>query len=172
MAPHFHLVSLGCPKNLVDSEVAYGLLESSGWAGVDTPEQADVLLINTCGFIQAAKEESVESLLDMGTLKSESGVKRLYATGCLSQRYGQGKVVAVFTDSLWKWKLHPQAYRSKPYQRFFNRDLGNMCQIYDFSNGQGMDVYRGISPRDFREQPFVVVYFQAWIQTALHQDFT
>ncbi|NNK14392.1 MAG: 30S ribosomal protein S12 methylthiotransferase RimO, partial [Desulfofustis sp.] len=54
----FHLVSLGCPKNLVDSEVVYGLLEKAGWNGVDEPEEAAVLLINTCGFIQPAVEES------------------------------------------------------------------------------------------------------------------
>ena len=87
MTHQFHLVSLGCPKNLVDSEVAYGLLQSQGWTGVDSPEQADVLLINTCGFIQPAVEESIEEILALAEYKRADPVKRLVVVGCLVQRY-------------------------------------------------------------------------------------
>jgi len=83
----FHLVSLGCPKNLVDSEVVYGLLEKAGWTSVDEPERAQVLLINTCGFIQPAVEESIEEILQLAELKSNDQDKKLVVIGCLVQRY-------------------------------------------------------------------------------------
>ena len=83
----FHLVSLGCPKNLVDSEVVYGLLEKTGWLGVDEPEEAAVLLINTCGFIQPAVEESIEEILQLAAYKSADPDKKLVVIGCLVQRY-------------------------------------------------------------------------------------
>ena len=83
----FHLVSLGCPKNLVDSEVVYGLLEEAGWQGVEEPEEASVLVINTCGFIQPAVEESIEEILDLATHKSADPNKKLVVIGCLVQRY-------------------------------------------------------------------------------------
>ncbi len=83
----FHIVSLGCPKNLVDSEVVYGLLESNGWKGVDAPEDGDVLLVNTCGFIQPAVEESIEEILHLSGFKEECPGKKLVVIGCLVQRY-------------------------------------------------------------------------------------
>jgi ribosomal protein S12 methylthiotransferase len=83
----FHLVSLGCPKNLVDSEVVYGLLEKNGWKGVDEPGDGDVLLVNTCGFIQSAVEESIEEILSLSSYKEQSPEKKLAVIGCLVQRY-------------------------------------------------------------------------------------
>ena len=83
----FHLVSLGCPKNLVDSEVVYGLLEEGGWQGVDDPEEATVLMINTCGFIQPAVEESIDEILQLAAYKSNDADKKLVVIGCLVQRY-------------------------------------------------------------------------------------
>ncbi|MEJ2134645.1 MAG: 30S ribosomal protein S12 methylthiotransferase RimO [Desulfofustis sp.] len=83
----FHLVSLGCPKNLVDSEVVYGLLEEGGWQGVEHPAEAAVLLINTCGFIQPAVEESIEEILRLAAYKSSDPDKKLVVIGCLVQRY-------------------------------------------------------------------------------------
>ena len=83
----FHLVSLGCPKNLVDSEVAYGLLEKAGWQGVEDPDEAGVLLINTCGFIQPAVEESIDEILQLAEYKSADPEKKLVVIGCLVQRY-------------------------------------------------------------------------------------
>lgn len=83
----FHLVSLGCPKNLVDSEVIYGLLEEHGWQGLSEPEDAAVLLINTCGFIQPAVEESIEEILQLSRLKEADPQKKLVVVGCLVQRY-------------------------------------------------------------------------------------
>ena len=83
----FHLVSLGCPKNLVDSEVVYGLLEEAGWQGLEDPEEASVLLINTCGFIQPAVEESIEEILQLAAYKDTDPAKKLVVIGCLVQRY-------------------------------------------------------------------------------------
>ena len=82
-----HLVSLGCPKNLVDSELMLGSLQKAGWQVVEDAQQADLLLINTCGFIQPAVEEAIEEILDLAELKKQFPPKRLVVTGCLVQRY-------------------------------------------------------------------------------------
>lgn len=82
-----HITSLGCPKNFVDSEVILGLLEENGWRVVEQPEEAEVLLVNTCGFIQAAVEESIEVILNLAELKRKSDSRKLVVTGCMVQRY-------------------------------------------------------------------------------------
>jgi ribosomal protein S12 methylthiotransferase len=83
-----HLVSLGCPKNLVDSEVMLGRLERDGYSVVEDPAQADLLLVNTCGFIGPAVEEAVDEILRLAEFKQEDPGKLLVVTGCLVQRYG------------------------------------------------------------------------------------
>ena len=83
----FHLVSLGCPKNLVDSEVVFGQLEYHGWKGVEQPENANLLVVNTCGFIQSAVEESIEEILQLAVYKQQDPRKKLAVIGCLVQRY-------------------------------------------------------------------------------------
>jgi len=88
MGKTFNLVSLGCPKNLVDSEVIYGTLENNGWTGVDEPEEASFLIINTCGFIQPAVEESIDEILQLASIKEKDPDKKLVVVGCLVQRYG------------------------------------------------------------------------------------
>lgn len=80
-------VSLGCDKNLVDSEVMLGLLEEKGYAITNEEKQADVVIINTCCFIHDAKEESIENIIEMGKLKQTGKVKALIVTGCLAERY-------------------------------------------------------------------------------------
>jgi len=81
------VVTLGCPKNQVDSEVMQGLLAKEGFRLVDEPEQATVLVVNTCGFIDAAKEESVDTLLQLAKFKKKGKCELLFAAGCLAQRY-------------------------------------------------------------------------------------
>src|SRR5437667_11297718 len=81
------IVSLGCARNLVDSEVMAGFLQKSHYEMVQEPADADVVLVNTCGFIEAAKAESVDSILEIARLKEEGKVKKLVVTGRLSQRY-------------------------------------------------------------------------------------
>lgn len=80
-------VSLGCDKNLVDSEVMLGLLEDKGYAITNEEKEADVVVINTCCFIGDAKEESIENIIEMGKLKKTGKLKALIVTGCLAQRY-------------------------------------------------------------------------------------
>ncbi len=80
-------VSLGCDKNLVDSEVMLGLLEEKGYAITNEEKEADVVIINTCCFIHDAKEESIENIIEMGRLKQTGKVKALIITGCLAERY-------------------------------------------------------------------------------------
>ncbi len=80
-----HFVSLGCAKNRVDSEVMAGIAENLGVAVVTDPEQADILVVNTCSFIESAREESIEVLLEMGRIAKE-GNRRLIAAGCMAQQ--------------------------------------------------------------------------------------
>jgi ribosomal protein S12 methylthiotransferase len=81
------VVTLGCEKNLVDSEIVSGLLHERGFRLVDRPEDATVVIVNTCAFIDAAKEESVQTILDLAELKKTSRLKALIVAGCLAQRY-------------------------------------------------------------------------------------
>jgi len=83
----FNILSLGCARNLVDSEVMAGLLEKNHYEIVQEPADADVVLVNTCGFIGPAKEESIEAILDVSRLKEAGKVHKLIVAGCLSQRY-------------------------------------------------------------------------------------
>lgn len=83
-----HLISLGCPKNRVDSEVMVGKLQAEAYELVDDPENADVIVVNTCSFIQPATEESIETVLEMAKYKAAGSCKKLVVTGCMVQRYG------------------------------------------------------------------------------------
>ena len=82
-------ISLGCDKNLVDTEVMLGLLASRGYEMTDDETEADIIVINTCCFIHDAKEESIQNLLAMAEYKKEGKVKALIVTGCLAERYRQ-----------------------------------------------------------------------------------
>ena len=87
--PKIGFVSLGCPKNLVDSEIMLGSLERKGYRTVADPAEAELLLINTCGFIRPAVEEAVDEILRLAEYKQEDPTKKLVVTGCLVQRYGK-----------------------------------------------------------------------------------
>ena len=80
-------ISLGCNKNRVDTEAALGLLKSSGFLFTDHPQEADILLVNTCGFIESAKQESIDTILEMASYKETGACRLLVVTGCLAQRY-------------------------------------------------------------------------------------
>ena len=82
-------ISLGCDKNLVDSEVMLGLLDAKGYRIVDDEQEADIIVINTCCFIHDAQEESIRTILEMAEYKKEGRLKALIVTGCLAQRYQQ-----------------------------------------------------------------------------------
>lgn len=81
------MLSLGCAKNLVDSEVMLGELVREGYSLTPQAEDADVVIVNTCGFIDKAKEESIEAILEMAELKKQGKVSKIIVSGCLSQRY-------------------------------------------------------------------------------------
>jgi len=89
MQEKVNVVTLGCEKNLVDSEIMSGLVHARGYTLVDKPEDATVVIVNTCGFIDAAKEESVNTILDLAELKDTARLKALIVSGCLTQRYKQ-----------------------------------------------------------------------------------
>ena len=80
-------VSLGCDKNLVDTEMMLGLLTRDGYTFTDDEQEADIIVINTCCFIGDAKEESVNTILEMAELKTSGSCKALIVTGCMAQRY-------------------------------------------------------------------------------------
>ena len=81
------MVSLGCPKNAVDTEYLLGDLVNTGYEITPRQEEADVLVVNTCGFIESAKRESVDAILEMAQLKIDGKCRKLIVTGCLSERY-------------------------------------------------------------------------------------
>lgn len=89
MAVRVGMVSLGCAKNQVDGEVLMASLKNAGYELSDDAALADVAIINTCGFIESAKAESIEEILELVTLKKEGRIKKIVVTGCLSQRYQQ-----------------------------------------------------------------------------------
>ena len=81
------LESLGCSKNLVDAEIMMGILNKKGYKLVGDFEEADIILVNTCGFIESAKQESIQTILELAQLKETANLKLLIVTGCLAQRY-------------------------------------------------------------------------------------
>src|SRR5262245_10871960 len=81
------LISLGCPKNLVDSEVMLGLAQQAGHELTPDAAEADVLVVNTCAFIDRAKQESIDTILEMAQHKKDGACRRLIVTGCLAERY-------------------------------------------------------------------------------------
>jgi len=102
----YWIETLGCPKNHVDSEKLAGLLVSQGYSLADSPESADLVVANTCAFIEAAREESIETVLELADQKRSSA--RLVVTGCMAERYGhelaealpEVDLVAGFNESL------------------------------------------------------------------------
>src|SRR5213080_2234044 len=86
-SPKVGFVSLGCPKNLVDSEIMLGALSRHGYSITAQKEDADVIVVNTCGFIDTAKRESIDTILEMAELKVRGNCKKLVVAGCLAERY-------------------------------------------------------------------------------------
>ena len=87
MKKTFYLVSLGCAKNTVDSDSMANILMRSGYTGIDNPSKAEILIVNTCGFIEAARLESIETLKELAENKKHN--QFLIAAGCMTERYRQ-----------------------------------------------------------------------------------
>lgn len=96
MSKKVAIVTLGCPKNQVDSEIMSGRI-SGKYVLVEEPEQADIIIVNTCTFIESAKEESIDTILEMAQYKEEGHCQTLLAAGCLAQRYGE-ELMAEITE--------------------------------------------------------------------------
>ncbi|MFQ5770907.1 MAG: 30S ribosomal protein S12 methylthiotransferase RimO, partial [bacterium] len=82
-----NLTTLGCPKNVVDSEILLGGLRGEDIQIVENPTEAETIILNTCGFIEGAKEESIEAILQAIEMKKTGNCERVFVTGCLAQRY-------------------------------------------------------------------------------------
>jgi ribosomal protein S12 methylthiotransferase len=95
------LISLGCPKNQVDSEVILGLLAHDGLVFTSSVEEADVVIVNTCAFIQEAVQESIEVILELAQAKERGTINKLIVTGCLPQRYGEELAKEIPEVDLW-----------------------------------------------------------------------
>ena len=93
------MVSLGCSKNLVDSERMLYKIRERGYKLVTDPAKANVVVINTCGFIQSANEEAIETILELAKLKEEGTIKKIVVTGCLAQRYKE-EMAEEFKDEI------------------------------------------------------------------------
>ena len=93
MPIRIHMNSLGCAKNLVNAEQMLALLRQEGMEIVEDPSLADAAIINTCGFIDAAKQEAIDAILETAALKEQGSLKALVATGCLVERY-QDEIMA------------------------------------------------------------------------------
>src|SRR5262245_40684316 len=119
------LISLGCPKNLVDSEVMLGLAREAGHELTADAAAADVLVVNTCAFIDSAKRESIDAILEMAQHKKDGACRRLIVTGCLAERYrdelraeipeidavlGTGEVPAIVGAIGGDPQVHPLAF--------------------------------------------------------------
>ncbi len=125
----YWIETLGCPKNHVDSEKLAGLLVSQGYLEAASPEEADLVVANTCAFIEAAREESIETVLELADRKR--GVARLVVTGCMAERYGdelatalpEVDLVAGFGESLTAARSAPVALRTRSVPTF---DLLNL----------------------------------------------
>ena len=89
MAVKVGFVSLGCPKNLINTEVMLAKLASEGFEIVAEDVDADVIVINTCAFIESAKQEAIDNILEMAELKRAGQVQKILVTGCMTQRYKQ-----------------------------------------------------------------------------------
>ncbi|MCR4563635.1 MAG: 30S ribosomal protein S12 methylthiotransferase RimO [Clostridiales bacterium] len=87
MSKKISLVSLGCPKNQIDGERMLGALKKSGFEILENVDSSDVVIVNTCGFIESAKQEAIDTILDMAELKKEGTVGKILVTGCLAERY-------------------------------------------------------------------------------------
>lgn len=123
-----HFVSLGCPKNLVDTEIMVGTLMGQGYEVTANEEEADTVIVNTCGFIEESKAESIETILKMAELKKAGQLKKLVVAGCLTQRYKEDLVTGLPEADLFVGsgefqnidKILKKSYEGETKKTFFN----------------------------------------------------
>lgn len=126
------LITLGCAKNLVDSEVMLGYLDKAGYAFVPKPEEADIVILNTCGFIQPAKEESTQALIEASHLKEKDCQKTIVAVGCYVERSRQALQRRFPEIDIWlgvnDFHHIAEAVEGKPYEKSAS------CFLYDHTS--------------------------------------
>ena len=113
MSKKVGMISLGCPKNQVDGEIMLSKLTDNGFEITNDVDGADVVIVNTCGFIEDAKKEAIENILDMVELKKEGVIRKIVVTGCLAERYRDevlSEIPEVVTDGL---VVYPKVVRSR-----------------------------------------------------------
>ena len=151
-----YIDTLGCPKNFNDSEAAAGIWEKVGWQVCDDPLQADVIMVNTCGFIGDAKKESIDHIFDMVRLAGEredEGSQRpvLIVSGCLSQRYGQELSDEIPEVDLFlgvnEYERLPQILK----QRLEERQAPDPQKVW---TGCAPEVFEEYSARKLEENPY------------------
>ncbi len=128
MPKKIHFVSLGCPKNLVDSEIMLAKLQKDGYEIVEDPSLAETLVVNTCGFIEEAKEESINKVLEAAEYKKTGKLKKLVVAGCLTQRYKEELVEGLPEADLFVGsgqfqeidKILNESYAGSKEKQFFN----------------------------------------------------
>ena len=128
MSKKVHFISLGCPKNLVDSEIMLAKLQKQGYEVVEDPEEAEALIVNTCGFVEDAKRESINKILQASELKQTGQLQKLVVAGCLTQRYKDELVEGLPEADLFIGsgqfqnidKILNDSFAGKEEKRFFN----------------------------------------------------
>ena len=126
-------ISLGCRKNLVDTEMMIGLFEKNQYEIVNHPSEAEILLINTCGFIESAKEEAINTILEMSEYKKEK-CKYLIVTGCLVQRYREELEKEIPEVDLWITIEEYKDFWLKILQLLNKIEKNNSCEQLDYLN--------------------------------------
>ena len=124
-----HFISLGCPKNLVDTEIMYGSLSDKGYEMTQNAEEASVVVVNSCGFIEDSKAESISTALKMTELKSSTNIKKVILAGCLTQRYKKDLVrdlpeVDIFVgsgDFQNIAEIIDKSFKGDPTKEYFDR---------------------------------------------------
>lgn len=133
-------ISLGCDKNLVDTEMMLGMLAEKGYQFTDDEQEAEIVVVNTCCFIGDAKEESINTLIEIGQLKETANVKMLIAAGCLAQRYRKEireqipeVDVIIGTMAIDKIVEAVEEYQTKQYTTFVEILIGHLSAVRSVS---------------------------------------
>src|SRR4051794_12372603 len=155
------MISLGCPKNLVDGEVMLGLAERSGHTITADAGDADVIVVNTCAFIDRAKQESVDAILEMAERRKSGGCQKLVVTGCLAERYrdelqaqipeidvvlGTGEIPAIVSALAGQGTLADEGNGPAPTS-ILGSALTGQGALVDGANGSALT--SGLSPGPF-----------------------
>ena len=150
-----YLLSLGCPRNLTDSEVLKNLLIEKGYVLTESIENVDIAIVNTCGFISDAKEESINAILHLSNLKNEGKVKKIVVCGCLSQKYHKELVKEILDEfpiciklkkllsiSYEQTAFSSNAIRIWSYEKEISTCVSNLVDFNQLNNSSCIGIFR------------------------------